>query len=102
MIDGMIGCDAIHMVMGGLAYVGIVTDDDDLLPAALFAHSMNANVLAWIRARRVGSAMNDIILLDHGLRLHEFGHEIMIQNYHGLIKNRIGNDLASFAILEVS
>ena len=69
MIDGMIGCDAIHMVTDGLTYVSIVTDDDDLVPATLFAHGMNANVLAWMRARQAGSAMNDRALLDQGLRI---------------------------------
>ena len=73
MVDGMIGCDAIHMVMDGLTYVSIVTDDDDLVPATLFAQGMNSTVLAWMRARQVGSAMNDRALLDQGLQICNLG-----------------------------
>ena len=72
MIDGMLGCDAMHMASDGLAYVGIVTDDDDLLPAALFAHGINAGVLVWIGARQLGSAINDRALERQRLRLHDF------------------------------
>ena len=71
MIDGMMGCDAIRTAMDGLTYVGIVTDDDDLLPSTLFAHDIDADVLAWLRTREVGSAMNDGALLDYGLRIHD-------------------------------
>ena len=75
MVDGMIGCDAIHIVTGGLTCVGLVTDDDDLLPAALFAHDIDGNAIAWIRARQAGIAMNDKVLLDLGLRIFDFGEE---------------------------
>ena len=73
MTDGMLGCDAIRVAADGLTYVGIVTDDDDMLPATLFAHNVNADVLMWMRAREVGSALNDQALLDRGLRIHELG-----------------------------
>ena len=72
MIDGMMGCDAFHVTSGGRAYVGIVTDDDDLLPAALSAHGANAGVLVWMRSRDPGSAINDPALLNEGLRIHQF------------------------------
>ena len=70
MIDGMIGCDALYMAAHGLTYVCIVTDDDDLLPATLSAHDKNADMLAWMRLRGVGSAVNDQGLLNEGLRIH--------------------------------
>ena len=71
MIDGMIGCDALHVATYGRTYVGIVTDDDDLLPAALSAHGTNPGMLVWMRARAVGSAVNDPGLLIEGLRIHQ-------------------------------
>ena len=71
MIDGMMGCDALHMAAQGMTYVGIVTDDDDLLPATLSAHGTSADVLVWMRARDVGSAINDRSLLNEGLRIHD-------------------------------
>ena len=72
MIDGMMGCDAFDVTSDGRTYVGIVTDDDDLLPAALSAHGANAGVLVWIRSRGTGSAINDPSLLNEGLRIHQF------------------------------
>ena len=71
MIDGMIGCDAIHMAREGLTRLSIVTDDDDLLPAVLSAYDSNTDVLVWIRARDVGSGMNDNALMNRGLRIHK-------------------------------
>lgn len=71
MVDGMIGCDAIGLATDGISYVAIVTDDDDLLPAAIFANHTNADVLVWMRAREIGTAMNDDSLLSQGLRFHE-------------------------------
>lgn len=72
MIDAMIGCDAIHMAGEEITHVGICTDDDDVLPATLFAHESNPSVIAWIRSREVGSALNDLALLKRGLSLYEF------------------------------
>lgn len=71
MIDGMMGCDALHMTAHGSTYVGIVTNDDDLLPAVLSAHATNADMLAWMRTRSVGSAINDAGLLNERLRIHQ-------------------------------
>ena len=73
MIDGMMGCDALHVVANGQILVGLVTDDDDLLPAALSAHDTNAGMLTWMRGRRVGAAVNDPFLESRGLPLHQLG-----------------------------
>lgn len=71
MVDAMMGLDATYMADEGLTHLGIVTNDDDLLPAALTAHDINAEVVAWIRSRPVGSALNDRALLEMGLRIHD-------------------------------
>ena len=71
MVDGMMGCDALYMAAQGRTYVSVVTNDDDLLPATLSAHATNTDMLAWMRARGVGSAMNDASLLNEGLRIHD-------------------------------
>ena len=73
MVDGMMGCDAIQMAGHSRTCVGIVTDDDDLLPATLSAHHTGSGMVAWIRARTVGSGINDSILLNQGLRIHQLG-----------------------------
>ena len=73
MIDGMIGCDALYIAAtNGRTYISIVTDDDDLLPATLSAHRANADMLAWMRTRTVGSAINDAGLLNEGLKIRQF------------------------------
>lgn len=70
MVDGMIGCDALYVATREQICIGIVTDDDDLLPAALSVHGRCANMLVWIRARPLGSAINDAALMNFGLRIH--------------------------------
>ena len=70
MIDGMMGCDALHVATLERTYIGVVTDDDDLLPATLSAHAKKAGMLAWLRVRNIGSAINDSNLLTYGLRIH--------------------------------
>ena len=72
MIDGMMGCDALYIATRGRTYIGIVTNDDDLLPATLSAHNANTDLLAWMRTRAVGSAINDAGLLNEGLKIHQF------------------------------
>ena len=67
MIDGMMGCDALYVAAQGQIRIGLVTDDDDLLPAALSAHDTNAGMLVWIRTRSIGSAVNDSFLESKGL-----------------------------------
>ena len=71
MVDGMMGCDALHMAVDAWTYISIVTDDDDLLPATLYAHNSNVGLLAWMRNRDVGSAINDSAMLLKGLPLHQ-------------------------------
>ena len=72
MVDGMISCDVLHMASHGQTYIGVVTDDDDLVPAALIAHCSNADVLVWMRTRSAGSAINDPSLLIENMRFHKF------------------------------
>ena len=71
MVDGMIGCDAIYLANHKGTYIGVVTDDDDLLPATISAFSINSRSVAWIRSRAVGSGINDSALLSEGLRIHQ-------------------------------
>ena len=73
MIDGMIGCDAMYMSDDGQTYVSVVSDDDDLLPAAISAHAMKPEGMVWMRSRRAGDAINDSSLLSHGLPLVDLG-----------------------------
>ena len=70
MVDGMMGCDAMYMAANEPAFVSIVTDDEDLLPAAITTHAKNTELLGWIRTREVGSAINDSILKSQGIRIH--------------------------------
>ena len=48
MVDGMLGCDAMSIVAEGLTRVGVITDDDDLLPATLSAHAASAGLVVWM------------------------------------------------------
>ena len=70
MVDTMLGCDAVFAVGLGQSRVGIVSDDDDLLPAALSAHATNPAGAAWIRQREAGKGLNDRALSDRGIRIH--------------------------------
>lgn len=71
MVDGMLGCDALYAAMTSQTCIGIVTDDDDLLPNALSSHEHNPATVVWMRTRRIGSATNDDALLNVGLRIHQ-------------------------------
>lgn len=73
MVDGMLGCDAMFIAAGGLTPIGIVTDDDDLLPATLSAHITNPARTVWMRRRPAGTGLNDKYLADRRLpiRRHE-------------------------------
>lgn len=71
MVDGMMSCDALHMARQGQTYIGIVTDDDDLVPATVSAHDMVCGRLVWMRGRSVGSAVNDAVLLNRGLPIRQ-------------------------------
>ena len=70
MVDGMLGCDAVFAVGLAESKVGIVSDDDDLLPAALSAHAANPAGAAWIRNRAAGAGLNDRAMRARGVRIH--------------------------------
>ena len=72
MVDGMIGCDAIFVAGKGVVHCGLVTDDDDLVPAALSAHTINPHMFAWMRPRPMGNALNDGVFAKRGLRVRQF------------------------------
>ena len=69
MVDAMLGCDATFVATEGLARIGIITDDDDLVPATLSAHAANATLTVWMRPRPVGEGLNDSRLVERGLRI---------------------------------
>ncbi len=62
-----------YMSDDGQTYVSVVSDDDDLLPAAISAHAMKPEGMVWMRSRRAGDAINDSSLLSHGLPLVDLG-----------------------------
>ena len=70
MVDGMLGCDAIFVAATGSIQIGIVTDDDDLVPAMLSANAANVRLMAWMRSRSMGKGLNDQVLSNQGLRIH--------------------------------
>lgn len=70
MVDGMLGCDAAFLASGGQRPVGVVTDDEDLIPALLLSHAANPNGTVWFRCRRaVGTGLNDQSLQRQGIRI---------------------------------
>lgn len=69
MVDAMLGCDAVFAAALGRSRVGIVSDDDDLLPAALAAHAAHPAGTAWMRPRAAGAGINDRALIDRGVRI---------------------------------
>ena len=71
MVDGMIGCDAMFVAERGIIPVGIASDDDDIVPAAMSVHAKFQDGFAWMRRREIGSALNDVILLKKGLRIYK-------------------------------
>ena len=71
MVDGMMGCDALHIAEQGRTYIGVVTDDDDLVPATVSAYDTVCSRLVWIRGRSVGAAVNDAALLKRGLPIRQ-------------------------------
>ena len=73
MVDGMLAFDALYAAAHARYRVGIVTDDDDLIPGALSAHAGRPQAVVWMRKREVGSAMNDATLLSEGLSIHQLG-----------------------------
>lgn len=70
MVDGMLGCDAMFVAATDLVRIGLVTDDDDLVPAALSAHTANPALMVWMRSRSTGIGLNDQKLSAQGLRIY--------------------------------
>ena len=70
MVDGMLGCDATFVAATDLVRIGLVTDDDDLVPAALSAHTANPALMVWMRSRSAGRGLNDQKLSAQGLRIY--------------------------------
>lgn len=70
MVDTMLGCDAVFAAALGQSRVEIVSNDDDLLPAALSAHAADPPSTAWIRPRAAGAGINDRALSERGVRIH--------------------------------
>lgn len=74
MVDGMLGCDTLFAARSGLERVGVVTDDDDLVPALLAARAGASTAgPVWIRRRATGSAPNDDLLMERGVRIVRLG-----------------------------
>ena len=69
MVDAMLGHDAVFAATLGQSRVGIVSDDDDLLPAALSVHAADPAGAAWMRRRAAGEGLNDRALSDCGVRI---------------------------------
>ena len=76
MVDGMLGCDAIFVATESGTRVGVITDDDDLVPATLSAHAANTTLTVWLRPRPFGAGLNDQRLVDQGLRIQRLGTNI--------------------------
>lgn len=78
MVDGMLGSDAVFSVADGVTPVGVITGDDDLIPALLSAHAASAGHVVWLRTRAIGEGLNDRDLIHRGLRVHyceELNHD---------------------------
>ena len=72
MVDGMLGSDAVFSAADGVARVGVITGDDDLIPALLSAQAAGAGRIAWMRTRAIGEGINDRELIHRGLRIHHY------------------------------
>ena len=72
MVDGMMGCDAMRAAAAIPAKVALVTDDDDLVPAALSANAVARRAVAWIRPRPIGQGPNDRPLIRRGIQIHRY------------------------------
>ena len=70
MVDGMLGCDAVFAATEGLTQVGVITGDEDLVPATLSAHAANSDLTMWIRPQITGEGLNDRELAARRLRIH--------------------------------
>ena len=76
MVDGMLGCDALYIAAvapspsPSLARVALVTNDDDLVPAALSATAKARTAIVWMRPRPFGQGLNDQSLGHRGVQFH--------------------------------
>lgn len=70
MVDGMLGCDAVFASIAGLTPIGVVTGDDDLIPATLSAQAANADLTVWMRPQITQRGLNDRRLAERKLRIH--------------------------------
>lgn len=72
MVDGMIGCDALAAVRS-TRRVGVVSDDEDLVPALLAARAFPEGAAFWLRTRAFGAGLNDASLRERGVRIRTIG-----------------------------
>ena len=75
MVDGILGFDALHFAKNDSIWLGIVSDDDDMIPALLTAHDANRSRTIWFRKRAVGSGLNDAELERHGVLIHSLDED---------------------------
>ena len=71
MVDGMLGCDAMYVAAAAPARVALVTDDDDLVPAALSATAVASPAIVWMRPRPFGRGPNDRPLARRGVQFQD-------------------------------
>lgn len=69
MVDGMLGCDAVVAVETGVEQVGVVTNDDDLVPSLLSAQHSSSGAPIWLRSDGPGVGLNDRLLARCGVRI---------------------------------
>lgn len=72
MVDGMIGCDALSAVRS-TRRVGVVSDDEDLVPALLAARAFPEGSACWLRTRHFGAGLNDVSLRERGVPIRILG-----------------------------
>lgn len=72
MVDTMMVVDVVHLLRDPDANVIILSDDDDLIPAALLGHRdiTEERPLHWMRRPREYPGYNDELLRSLGVRLH--------------------------------
>ena len=99
MVDGMLGCDAVFAARDGETNVGVVTDDDDLIPSLLTAHSIAAASTLLVRRRRVGTALNDVALSSRAEYAFTVSKRSTMDStdFFEYWRDRIEHDLASFS-----
>ena len=98
MVDAMLGCDAVYAAMCGQLRVGIVSDDEDLLPAALTGPcgSPEGHSADTVPASRNGAQRSRTERLRNS-RTMPRQEVLMTDEYFAYWNDRIRQDLASFA-----